>query len=612
MMATGSSLEVNGSYPSTSVKIFPTMRRLSLIFFSIIVCLFTGYAQVQKPSQPPGGGEDQPVDPLGRTAPRNTLYRFMDAAQKGNYLLASRYLQLKAPRFRKDEKEGEELAKQLKILMDRYWTGHLSSVSDDPGGRQDDGLSPDLERAGTIQVPEEKADLLLIRSVDREVGKIWLISADTLKQVPDLYEPVKFSVFEENLPNVMVETQFLNMPLWQWVGFFIFYPIALAVAWLILSILRLIRWAISLLLATLGRRLVEKRKIFKKPGLLDLLLMLFVHYRFLRVIGVPLLYRQYYGKVAGIPIAIAFYLLMAWLTDFLAHRLEMRLAGTSIEVMNSLLSLGRRALKMIFLGVVVILVIHSFGFNVSAILAGIGIGGIALGLGAQKTIENLFGGISVVTDRAFQVGDFCKIGDEQGTVEDIGLRSTRIRTVERTIVTIPNGALANANLENLSQRDKILFRPVLALRYETSADQLRYLLAEIRKLLYQHPKVESSTSRARLLRFGQQSADLEVFSYVLTNDYPEFLAIQEDLLLRIMDLIQKAGTSLAFPSQTLYLSKDAGKDQDRSQIVEKEVERWRKDKEFPFPNHDPATISKMENTLEYPPPESALRKPKND
>jgi MscS family membrane protein len=537
----------------------------------------------------------------------------MEAAQKGNYLLASRYLQLKAPRFHKDEQEGEELARQLRTLMDRYWTGHLSSISNDPaGGQQDDGLPPDLELAGTIQVTEKKADLLLVRLMDRDAGKIWLVSAETLKQLPELYEPVKFSVFEENLPSVMVETQILNMPLWQWVGFFILYPIALATAWLIISILRFIRRGITWLVAALGWRTLEKPRIFKKPGPLDLLLMLFVHYRFLRAIGVPLLYRQYYGKVVGIPIAIAFYLLMARLTDLLAHRLEMRLAGTSVAVMNSLLLLVRRAFKMIFLAVVVLLVIQSFGVNVSAILAGIGIGGIALGLGAQKTLENLFGGISVVTDRAFQVGDFCKIGDQQGTVEDIGLRSTRIRTVERTVVTIPNGALANANLENLSRRDKILFRPILGLRYETSADQIRYLLAEIRKLLYQHPKVESSTARGRLLRFGQQSVDLEVFSYVLTNDYPEFLAIQEDLLLRIMDLIQKAGTSLAFPSQTLYLGKDAGMDQDRSQIVEKEVECWRKNKELPFPNYDPATISKTENTLEYPLPESALHKPKND
>jgi MscS family membrane protein len=584
------------------------MRRLSLTCFSIVLCLFPAYAQVQTPNQPPGANDNQVVDPLGRTTPRNTLYRFMEAVQKGNYLLASRYLQLKATRFHKDEQDGVELAKQLRILMDRYWTGHLSSISNDTGGRPDDGLPPDLEQAGTIQVAEKKADLLLIRLVDREVGKIWLISADTLKQVPELYEPVKFSVFEEHLPNVVVETQILNMPLWQWVGFFILYPIALAIAWLLVSMIRLIRWGITWLLTALGRGSVEKPKIFKRPGSMDLLLMLFVHYRFLRAIGVPLLYRQYYGKVVGIPIAIAFYLLMARLTDLLAHRLEMRLAGTSIAVMNSLLLLVRRALKVIFMTVVVLLVIHSFGVNVSAILAGIGIGGIALGLGAQKTLENLFGGISVVTDRAFQVGDVCKIGDQQGTVEDIGLRSTRIRTVERTIVTIPNGALANANLENLSRRDKILFRPVLGLRYETSVDQLRYLLAEIRKLLYQHPKVESSTARARLLRLSQQSADVEVFAYILTNDYSEFLAIQEDLLLRIMDLIQGSGTSLAFPSQTIYLGKDMGKDQDRSQIVEKEVERWRKNKELPFPNHDPATISKMENTLEYPPLDSTLRK----
>jgi MscS family membrane protein len=287
-----------------------------------------------------------------------------------------------------------------------------------------------------------------------------------------------------------------------------------------------------------------------------------------------------------------------------------RLARTSVVLANSVFLLGGRALKVVFLILLLLLVLQSFGVNVSAAWAGIGIGSIALGLGAQKTLENLFGGISLLSDQAFQVGDFCKVADQTGTVEDIGLRSTRIRTVDRTVVTIPNGALSNANLENISRRDKILFRPTLGLRYETSADQLRFLLAEIRKLLYQHPKVESSTGRVRLVRFGQSSIDLEVFAYILTSDYPEFLAIQEDLLLRIMELVEKSGTGLAFPSQTLYLGKETGPDQEKTRAVTAEVERWRKNKDLPFPNHDPATIAKIENTLEYPSTDSALRKVK--
>src|SRR5206468_4236143 len=161
-----------------------------------------------------------------------------------------------------------------------------------------------------------------------------------------------------------------------------------------------------------------------------------------------------------------------------------------------------------------------------------------------------------------------------------------------------------------SRRDKILFKHTIGLRYETSADQLRYLLAEVRKLLYQHTCVESSTARVRLVRLGVHSVDLEVFAYVLSTDYAEFLGIQEDLLLRIFDLVESAGSSLAFPSQTLYVSRDKGLDKEKGDTASAAVEDWRQKNQLPFPDHDAATIAQIENTLEYPPEASALRKRK--
>ncbi len=586
------------------------MRRLFFLFLWTFLYLTPLQAQLPLQGQPSPPNGNLPGDPLGRTTPRSTLYRFIDAAQKGNYLLATRYLQLKAAHFHKDEKEGIELVRQLKFLIDRHWVGQLNSLSNEPSGRLDDGLVSEFELAGIIDVNGKRADLILIQVIDREVGRIWLVSAEALRQIPDLYDSVKLSDLEEHLPRVLVEKQILNMPLWQWIGFFLLYPIALGMAWLIVLLLRGVQWGVLAAISKVWRNVTIKRRLFYKPGPLVVLLMLFVHYRLLSALGIPLLYRQEYGKVVGIPIAIAFYWMLARMIDFLAGRLGRRFSKTQTAMAHSLLLLVRRAVKAILLLITILLILQSFGANVSAALAGIGIGGIALGLGAQKTLENLFGGISLLGDQAFQVGDVCKIADQFGTVEDIGLRSTSIRTVERTVVTIPNGALAMANLENFSRRDKILFRPVIGLRYETSADQFRFLLAEVRQLLYQHPRVETATARVRLLKFGQYSIDLEIFAYVQTSDYPVFLAVQEDLLLRIMDLVEKAGTSLAFPSQTLYLGKEKGLNAQRSQEAEAEVERWRKQRELPFPDHDMSTIAKMENTLEYPPPDSVLHKHK--
>jgi len=586
------------------------MRKSILLFLATSLTLSMASAQPQSSEQSAKAGEAQPVDPLDRTTPRKALVRFIDLAQKGNYELATQYLQLKVGRVRKTEAEGVELSRQLKVLLDRNWEGQLNAVSNDPSGRLDDGLPPELERAGEIRIEGNTVALLLVQVSEKNVGKVWLISAETLRQVPELYELIKFLDFEEHLPEVLVQTRFLSMPLWQWIAIILLYPVALGVAWFILLVLGLAKWGIQRGLKWIRRQSWKVRPHLPRLGPVTLLLMLLLHYSFLRALGVPLLYRQYYGQVVGIPVAIAVYWMLARMTDFLSGRLAARLSRTSVALANSVFLLGRRILKVVILVLLVLLVLQSFGVNVSAAWAGIGIGSIALGLGAQKTLENLFGGISLLSDQTFQVGDFCKVADQSGTVEDIGLRSTRIRTIDRTVVTIPNGALSNANLENISRRDKILFKLTPGLRFETSADQLRFLLAEIRKLLYQHPKVESSSARVRLLRFGQSSIDLEIFSYILTTDYPEFLAIQEDLLLRIMDLVGESGTSMAFPSQTLYLGKETGPDQEKARAAEAEVERWRKNKELPFPNHDPATIAKVENTLEYPSPDSALRNAK--
>src|SRR4030095_12613454 len=174
-----------------------------------------------------------------------------------------------------------------------------------------------------------------------------------------------------------------------------------------------------------------------------------------------------------------------------------------------------------------------------------------------------------------QVGDFCRAGEFQGVVEDIGLRSTRLRTLDRTVVSIPNGQLATMSLENFTLRDRIRFRHVIVLRYETAADQLRYVLAEIRRLLYEHSKVDSQDARVRFVAFGHSSLDVEILAYVLATDYAVFLGIQEDLLLRIMDIIEASGTSVAFPSQTHYVVGYSGLNRDRSQEARKKVQTWR-------------------------------------
>jgi len=295
-----------------------------------------------------------------------------------------------------------------------------------------------------------------------------------------------------------------------------------------------------------------------------------------------------------------------WFIDILFKMKQRQLAVTSSEKI-SMVQLGMKLSKIMAVIVGTLVIFYIAGINIAAVLTGLGIGGIAIAFAAQKTLENLFGGIMIISDQPIRVGDFCRAGEHLGTVENIGLRSTRIRTLERTIVSIPNGQLAQMSLENYAMRDKIWFHHTLQLRYETTGDQLRYILAGIREMLYEHSKVESSSARLRFIRFGKSSLDLEVFAYVLETTYETFLHIQEDLLLRIMDIIEASGSGFAFPTQITYLAGDAGLNAAKSHKAMETVRQWREQGKLPFPDFSPETISEIDGKIEYPPPDSALR-----
>jgi MscS family membrane protein len=250
------------------------------------------------------------------------------------------------------------------------------------------------------------------------------------------------------------------------------------------------------------------------------------------------------------------------------------------------------------------------GLPLYGIIAGLGVGGLAIALAAQPTIENLIGGLSLFADKPIRVGDFCKYGTDVGTVEAIGIRSTRIRGLDRTLTTIPNAVLSKMPVVNFALRDRMMLKTVIGLRYETTPEQLRYVLAKLREMLLAHPKVTPEPSRVRCVGFGESSVNLEIFAYVGTKDWNEFLGIQEDIYLRVMDVIASSGTGFAFPSRTLYFTRDAGLDPDKSAAAMEQVREWRAAQKLPFPDFDIEFRKMHRDTLDYPPAGSSMAEPK--
>jgi MscS family membrane protein len=538
-------------------------------------------------------------DPLGRATPSGTVLGFLQAEQSGNDRAAADFLQMSAARR---QSQGPEMASKLKVLMDRAFVGSLRRISASPDGNPEDGDATQ-QTIGTFSLRDSEVPAVLVRVSDPTFGKIWLFSADTLSKVPDLYDNLEAHQVETKLPLVLVKNTPLGRPLWQWLALLVAVPVAVAIG-----------WAVVLFLA-IPRHLYLKYK--KQPNLRTYrhvsmpLLVCFAaiaHRVIAGYLGLPLLPRLYYYRTIGVLFCVGLFWFVLRVTGLTMQRLRVHAISAGRTGTGTLMVLGERLLSALVVVIAILAILGILGFNLTTVLAGLGIGGIAIAFAAQKTLENLFGGISVLADEVIRVGDYCRFGDRTGSVEDISLRSTRVRTDARTQLSIPNGALATMSIENFSRRDKILFNPVLAIRYDTTGDQLRYLLAEIRSLLYQHSKVETDSASIRFANFDPSALRLEISAFVLTRDSNEFNAIREDLLFRIMEIVECSGTAFAFPSQTLFLSREPGTDPEKAAAAEKQVQEWRNQHQLPFPDFAPAEKAALRGSISYPPAESAVAK----
>src|ERR1039457_2026742 len=519
------------------------------------------------------------ADPLGRETPSGTVLGFLKAAQEGNERTAADYLQMSAARRLS---QGPNIAGKLKVLMDRTFVGSVRRISTSPEGDPDYGTS-DQQTIGNFSTRDADVPVVLVRLTDPNAGNIWLFSADTLSKVPDLHANVEAHQVENKLPQSLVRNVFLGMPLWQWLALFIAIPLAFAIGWAMVLLLAIPR---RLWLKFRNRPNLHSYSRLSKPLLVSFSAL--AHRVIAAYLGLPLLPRLYYYRTIGVLVSIGFFWFLLRVTGLTMQRLRMHAISGGRIGTGTLMVLAERLLAALVVVAGFLAILAILGFNLTTVLAGVGIGGIA-----------------ILADEVIRVGDYCRFGDRTGTVEDISLRSTRVRTDARTELSIPNGALATMSIENFARRDKILFNPALAIRYETTRDQLRYLLAETRRMLYEHAKVESDSASIRFANFDNSALRLEIFSYVLTRDANEFNAIREDLLLRIIEIVEKSGSGFAFPSQTIYFSRDSGVDKEKAGAAEQQVQQWRDQHKLPFPDFAPADKSAFRGSIAYPEPESA-------
>src|SRR5215471_16948857 len=519
-----------------------------------------------------------PPDELGRGTPQSSLRGFLEAATLHNYRRAMNYLDLRRLPKVEVAARGPALANQLRVVLDNT-VYDLGAISDEPEGRPEAGLPKNRQLIGRVETDKGTFSMYLER-VPRDDGvPIWQFSNVTVSRIPDLYREVTYGFVGERLPSFLVETRVMRLALWQWIGLAILLGLSALIACLLvrpgLPLTRriAIRAGFDVSDPTFGRALSPLR------GLVGLI----VFKAGESSLALPV-------SVQPLIIGIQKFLLviiLAWLAlrliEMMSQVVRRRLLRRQEPPNQPVVDFITRGLKIMVSVLAVLMLLEAVGVQVSALIAAIGVGGIGVALAAQRTVENLFGGLAVVGDRPVQEGDFCKVGQQQGTVERIGLWSTRVRTPDRSVITIPNAQFLTLQVENLQERDRILFNTNLRLCYETTPDQLRWILVRTRALLDAHPRVDPDTSRVRFSGFGESSLDLELFVYVRDRDGNEFLAVREDLCLRVMDIVNAAGTAFALPARTNY-SEAVGLDPERAGAAAAEVQRWRSEGKLPLPD----------------------------
>ena len=510
-------------------------------------------ASTAKPA-PSGGATGTPSEEkVAPDSPRAAIGDFTTLTRNGDYVKAAHYLDLSAV----DPSDGPVLAKRLRDVLDRHLWIEPSKLSPDPHGADDDGLAPDRDELGSVPGPAGKPEqVVIVRRVDRS-GARWLFSATTVARIDPWYEHLENRWLLDHLPKWSLRFGPHELRWWQWLAL---PPLLLCGVLVAFVVTRLSRILIRRILAENSADFLRR---MRGPAMLAWTII--TSYALLPWLG---LYEPAEGFVRrGFSAALLVSLFWAlWkAVEVSQHTVSSAHWARNSTTAASLLMLGARLGKFVVAAFAFVAVLAELGYPVTSIITGLGIGGVALALAAQKTVENLFGAFSLAIDQPFREGDVIQVDGISGTVETIGLRSTRIRTVDRTLITIPNGKLAEMRVETITARDRLRFYCVLGVAH-SPAKQITAVLQGVEGILRDSPMVANDSISVRLIALTDSAMNLEIIAMVETSDYARFLEVRQGLLLGIVEVVDQSGTSLAHPVSSIRLT-----EADQAQLMQPPV-----------------------------------------
>jgi len=488
-----------------------------------------------------------PADDFDRGTPRRSAEGFLTLADASDLETAAEYLDLRNLRGEASELTGAQLARRLYVIVKRATWVDVDELLDDPVGRSNDNL-PDYRDSIGVILHESKEIQLLMQKVPRGDGVfIWKISNATVSRIPELYETYCYPEVIEDLRNNLPNVSFLGYALFKWV-------ILLTLSILVYGVVFLLALAIRLTLGDPDK--LSHKKLFR------FLLLPFGIWVVAMTANSVVTWLgksnaiEAWQRVTPVPILLTVWVMYAGM-NLIRDLYSDYLHGLGREGSMVLLHPAANAIKILIAIGAILIYLDKFGVNIATVLAGLGIGGIAIALALQRPLEDIFGAITLFTQQPVRVGDFCQVGEYTGTIEEIGLRMTNLRTLANTVVAIPNSKLAREPIDNISARKNILYQPTLRLGYDTSAEQIQQILEGIRDLFTSHERIVQGTHRVRLKEIADDALLVEVWGFLNTTVWTEYLELAEELNLRILEIVAQAGTTLSLPARSLHIQQNA-------------------------------------------------------
>ena len=514
------------------------------VFAAQLSVLGTSTAKPVDTANAAGGGAPPLDEKVAPDSPRASVGAYMQLTRAGDFAKAASYLDLASV----DQADGPQLAKRLREVLDRHLWIDVDRLSANAHGNPDDGLAADREDLGNVPgVAGKPVPVQIVRRVDR-LGSRWVFAATTVARVDGWYEHLENRWLLEHLPKWALRFGPKELRWWQW---FALVPLMLAGYAVAFVVTRLSRLLIKRVVSAPA---AETARNMRAPA--SLAWMVITCYVLLPWLGLYEPANLFVRRILSATLLVSFFLALWKTVELSQHSVSCARWARNSHTAASLLMLGARMGKFVVAAFAFVAVLAELGYPVTSIITGLGIGGVALALAAQKTVENLFGAFSLAIDQPFREGDVIQVDGITGTVESMGLRSTRIRTVERTLISIPNGKLAEMRVETITARDRLRFYCVVGVAH-APAPRILEILHGIEALLRGSSLTIGASVSVCLVAITDSAMNLEVAAMIDTTEYAKFLEVRQGLLLDIVTVIDKAGSTLAHPVSSIKLSEAA-------------------------------------------------------